>query len=104
MQGAETAMSSLEQHCQDSIAKLGQPFEDVHRWMDEYAGKEGYGMRHRRKRHHLQGIREAASLFGREAEAAARLHIGADLKEEGWKEETDHFPVDEADYVRMGLY
>jgi hypothetical protein len=27
----------------------------------------------------------------------------ADLKEEGWTE-TDHFPRDEPDYVRMGLF
>ena len=96
-------MPSFEQHCQDSIAELGQPFEAVHLWLDEYAGKEGYGMRHRRKRHHLQGTREAVSLFGQEAEAAARLHIVADLREEGWTE-TDHFPINEADHARMGLF
>jgi hypothetical protein len=32
-----------------------------------------------------------------------RHHIISDLKMEGWKD-TDHFPKDEADYVRMGLF
>lgn len=34
---------------------------------------------------------------------AARQHKVVDLKIDGWKE-SDHFPEDEADYVRMGLY
>ena len=38
-----------------------------------------------------------------EAAVAARQHIIADLREEGWTEQ-DHFPRDEADYKRMGLF
>jgi hypothetical protein len=33
----------------------------------------------------------------------ARQHIISDLNEEGWTEQ-DHFPVDERDYVKMGLF
>ena len=33
----------------------------------------------------------------------ARQHIISDLKLEGWTE-FDHFPIDEKDYVRMGLF
>ncbi len=96
-------MSRFEDHCAESLRIFGTPFEKVHLWLDEYAGSPEYGFRHRKKRHHEAGIREAANLFGEGAAAAARTHILADLKEEGWTE-TDRFPQDEADYLRMGLY
>ena len=41
-------------------------------------------------------------LFGEEAGKATRQHIISDLKEEGWTE-NDPFPMDEKDYVEMGL-
>lgn len=46
---------------------------------------------------------ESFFLFGKEAALAAEAHIISDLKMEGWKE-TDHFPEDERDYVKMGLF
>ena len=70
---------------------------------DEFAGTPEYGFRHRKKRHHQAGIEEAVRLFGESVREAARLHMVMDLKLEGWKE-TDHFPQDEADYVKMGLF
>ncbi|MGD9706412.1 MAG: hypothetical protein AB7V07_01915 [Candidatus Delongbacteria bacterium] len=60
-------------------------------------------MRHRQKRHHLKGIEEVRVQWGDRAAAVARQHIISDLKLEGWKE-SDHFPKDEADYVKMGLF
>ena len=42
-------------------------------------------------------------LFGKEASLVAKRHIEQDLKDEGWKE-SDHFPIDENDYIKMGLY
>ena len=85
------------------MALFGKDYAQVHLWLDEFAGTEEYGFRHRKKRHHEQGIREVVRLFGEEAGMAARAHIITDLKEEGWKE-TDRFPKDEDDYVKMGLY
>ncbi len=82
---------------------FGKPFKEVHLWLDEFAGTPEYGMRHRKKRHHAAGLEEVRRLFGEEAVAPARQHIIADLKLEGWKE-GDHFPRDERDYVRMGLF
>jgi hypothetical protein len=96
-------MSRYEVHCRESLLTFGAPFEEVHRWLDEFAGTPEYGMRHRRVRHHAAGIREAVRLFGADADKAARQHIVSDLKEEGWTE-TDPFPKDEKDYVRMGLF
>ena len=53
--------------------------------MDEFAGQPPHGMRHWKLRHHLAGIEQVCKLWG--DEAAARLHIIADLKQEGWTEE-----------------
>jgi hypothetical protein len=93
----------LEAHEKESLAIFAKPYSEVHLWLDEFAGTPEYGMRHRRKRHHRQGVREAEGLFGEEAGLAARLHIISDLKEEGWRED-QHFPEDEADYIRMGFF
>lgn len=93
----------LEDHCKESKILFGEPFEQVHLWLDEFAGKPGIGMKHRRIRHHLAGINEVRRRFGERAAMAARQHIITDLKMEGWTE-NDHFPVDEADYIRMGLF
>ena len=74
----------------------------VHEWLDEFMYR-GLGARHRRKRHHEEGIRKVIELFGEEAGKAARQHIVSDLKGEGWTEK-DHFPKNEEDYFKMGLF
>lgn len=94
---------TFDKHCDESLRLFGKPYAEVHRWLDEFAGSKEYGYKHRRKRHHLAGIKEAISIFGAEVEAPARQHIVSDLKEEGWNT-TDHFPIDEQDYVAMGLF
>ena len=96
-------MSTFEEHCKQAITKFGQTYGQVHNWLDEFAGKPGFGMRHRKVRHHLEGIRLVQEKFGDEAANAARQHIVADLKEEGWLE-SDRFPTDERDYVRIGFF
>jgi len=93
----------FEEHCAKCLEKLGNQFPKVHSWLDEYAGTPEYGMKHRKVRHHEEGIKQVIKLFGGEAGVAARLHIISDLKMEGWKE-GDHFPVNEAEYIRMGLF
>jgi len=96
-------MSKFEEHCRESIEIFGEPYEEVHLWLDALSGTERYKMRHRRVRHHEAGIRGAVSLFGEEAGPVARQHIISDLKQEGWTEQ-DPFPRNEAHYVRMGLF
>jgi hypothetical protein len=56
---------SFEEHSKECHDKLGEKYEDVHRWLDEYACSAKYGMRHRRARHHQAGIGEARSHSGR---------------------------------------
>ncbi len=96
-------MSTFARHCQESVELFGNPYEEVHRWLDEFHGSERYRMRHRRVRHHEAGIREAVRLFGEAAGPVARQHIISDLKEEGWTE-SDPFPRDERHYVAMWLF
>ncbi len=96
-------MASFEQHCAESVASFGKPYDQVHRWLDEFAGRPPYGMRHRKLRHHRAGIEEVRKLWGDEAAAAARQHIISDLKMEGWTE-GQPFPRDERDYVGMGFF
>jgi hypothetical protein len=96
-------MSTFEKHCEESIRVFGQPFEEVHRWLDEFQGTPKYRMRHRRVRHHEEGIRQVVELFGTLAGQVAHKHIISDLKEEGWTDK-DHFPKNEKEYVKMGLF
>lgn len=60
-------------------------------------------MRHRRVRHHMEGIRRVREIFGDEAASIARQHIITGLKKEG-SVESDPFPADEQDYVRIGFF
>lgn len=101
--GAAKAIAKFEEHCLESIRLFGEPYAEVQRWLDEFAGTARYGMRHRRVRHHEAGVREAARRFGAAAGTAARQHVLNDLKGEGWTER-DPFPRDEAHYVAMGLF
>mgnify|MGYP000737140376 CR=1 FL=1 len=94
---------TFEEHCEESVRLFGEPFEEVHLWLDEFAGTEEYGMRHRKKRHHEAGIEESVAQFGEEVREAARQHVISDLKQEGWTD-SDPFPRDEREYVKMGLF
>ena len=96
-------MPSLLEHCDESVRLFGEPWPQVHLWLDALAGTPEYGMRHRRKRHHEAGIREVVKMFGEAAAPAARQHIISDLKQEGWKG-SDRFPKNEQDYKSMGLF
>ena len=96
-------MPSFEQHCEESVRLFGEPYEQVHRWLDEFAGRPPHGMRHRKFRHHQAGIDEVRRRWGDKAAVAAKAHIIADLRMEGWMEGWP-FPRDEREYVRMGLF
>ena len=96
-------MPKFEEHCAESVRLFGKPYAELHRWLDEFAGSERYGMRHRQVRHHQAGINEAVRIFGSEAAPVARQHIISDLQQEGWTER-DPFPRDEEHYLKIGLF
>lgn len=97
-------MPTFEEHCDETREVLGSDHDDVHQWLDEYHGQLPFGTRHRRLRHHEEGIAEVIAIFGEEAGLAARLHIVADLTREGWKPERDYSPQNEKDHARIGLW
>jgi len=45
-------MPSFAQHCAETTAALGEPFENMHRWLDEFAGKPPTLDCHRSRKHH----------------------------------------------------
>jgi hypothetical protein len=71
-------MASLAQHNSDCVKFLGESFDDVNRWIDEYFSQ--HGPTHRKFRHHREGIEEARDLFGDRAAFAAAIHILRDCR------------------------
>jgi len=46
-------MPSFEQHCADCVREMGEPFEEVHEWLDEFfdiVGSDHRDIRHNEKR------------------------------------------------------
>jgi len=70
-------MPKLEVHISDCVRELGEPFEQVHNWLDEYAGM---GPGHRDIRHHAAGVEKVRQMWGDRAAKAAEIHIRADTK------------------------
>jgi len=71
-------MSTFERHCEDCVRELGESFDYVHEWLDEFY--EEQGPNHRDVRHHEDGVEEARQKWGDKAAEAAIVHIKADCK------------------------
>jgi hypothetical protein len=67
---------TFEQHCQHCQEVLGERFEYVHLWLDEFW--VSMGPRHRKMRHNNDGIKEVYKKWGEAAAKAAELHIRDD--------------------------
>ena len=70
-------MAYLSEHCADCQKLLGQPFEEVHAFLDQFFPI--YGLGHRRLLHHQRGVELIVKKFGEAARSAAELHILRDL-------------------------
>jgi len=71
-------MASFKEHCDDCIKELGEPYSDVHVWLDEFFVKlKG---KHRDVRHHKEGVEEVRKMWGDKAARAAEIHIIKDCK------------------------
>ncbi|HLC47270.1 MAG TPA: hypothetical protein VJI75_06110 [Candidatus Nanoarchaeia archaeon] len=70
----------FEQHCRMSEKTFGVRYERVHSWLDEFSVKYSRAERykHRKHRHHAEGIEEARELFGDLGALVAEQHIRAD--------------------------
>lgn len=71
-------MAKRKTHNEDCERILGEPFEYVHRWLDEFAAKWPPHIHleyHRKFRHNAEGVKEVGKRWGFYAERAAKLHI-----------------------------
>lgn len=69
-------MPPFEVHCADCIRELGEPFEEVHQWLDELFSMVGSD--HRDVRHNEKGVEKVRKMFGDRAAQAAEIHIMKD--------------------------
>lgn len=69
-------MAKFEEHCADCVRELGEPFEEVHQWLDGLFKVLRY--KHRSARHHTQGVEAVRAMFGDRAAKAAEIHIRRD--------------------------
>ena len=69
-------MAKFEEHCEDCIRELGEPFPNVHIWLDEYFILLRH--KHREMRHHTEGVEEIRKMWGDKAAQAAEIHIRKD--------------------------
>ena len=67
-----------EQHERRSLETYGEPFAEVHEWLDQYYDLFT-GPGHRRVFHHKKGVELAVRLFGEQVRGAAEQHIRDDL-------------------------
>ena len=71
-------MASIKTHIEDCENILGEGFEHVHRYLDEFAKRWNpmiYLEYHRQFRHHAKGVEEVKKKWGEYAEKAAKVHI-----------------------------
>lgn len=69
-------MATVDHHCAECVVQLGEPFREVHEWLDELQAE--YGPMHRPFRHHSEGVERVRSRWGDRAAAAAEIHIRRD--------------------------
>ena len=69
-------MASLAVHRADCIEALGEGFDYVHEWLDEFFSV--VGPQHRSIRHNNAGVEEVRAKWGDKAAQAARIHIDRD--------------------------
>ena len=81
----------LFEHERECVKELGEPWTQIHVFMDQYAQKYR-GFLHRRLLHHQLGIGLAVHRFGESARPAATLHVNQDLGfvPDTWKELDEH--------------
>ena len=99
-------MATFQEHCEDCIRTIGSPFPHVHKWLDEHFGQDGYpGNKHRRIRHHKEGVEEARAQWGELAAKAAEIHIKADMGTVKTRNEVSKiYPVSKKDLLAIGDY
>ncbi len=65
----------IDEHELRSIKLFGEPFTEVHLWLDEFCI---YTMNHRGYRHNMRGLKFIEDKWGELARRAAEQHIADD--------------------------
>jgi hypothetical protein len=69
-------MATFEEHCRETEEKMGERYEQVHKWLDEL--QPVLGPQHRSVRHNERGVQYVRKTWGERAAIAARIHIARD--------------------------
>lgn len=69
----------IPEHERHGLSVLGNPFTEIHEWMDQYYEVVD-NVAHRVVLHHRYGIELGVSLFGESARRALELHIEDDFE------------------------
>ncbi len=72
-------MPEFQEHCRISELRTGKRFEDLHRWMDNFAGE--LGKNHREQRHGLNDIETVKKRWGDEGVIEFLVHIIVDFRD-----------------------
>ena len=67
-------MDVIKRHCDECVEQLGEPFEEVHRWLDCLSSPHDPS----HPRHNAFGVEQIRQMFGDRAAEAAKLHIQHD--------------------------
>jgi len=76
-------MARIETHCEDCIRLLGNPYIEVHKWLDFYAKQYNphvYLEYHRRFRHTKEALDAQFANWSEEQQIAAKIHIVRDYE------------------------
>ena len=87
----------FEYHCHEAEKAFGNRHENIHLWLDEFAKFYSHDKKykHRKFRHHKEGIEEARKIFGDIGALVAEQHIKLD--NEGWLPEKKDYEIPEYD-------
>ena len=90
-------LMDFESHCKEAEKTFGSRYEEIHRWLDEFAARYPSHLKykHRKYRHHKEGIDEARKLFGDLGALVAEQHILLDNG--GWIPERKDYEIEEYD-------
>lgn len=77
-------MTFVKEHIKDCEKYLGEPYEEVHKWFDEFSKlfqPSVFNDYHRTFRHNSYGLTCIKGMWGKEAELAGRIHLVRDYLE-----------------------
>jgi hypothetical protein len=98
-----------QDHAEATKEILGEPFLEVHQFMDRYApqrkpnGDFYFDKYHRKYQHHLEGVELVRETFGDIGALVAKLHIWQDTHTAFGLDHNFRIAKDRADFVREGL-